>query len=837
MPLISVIVPVFGDADSLEKCLRSIRQSTFPDFELLVGDDCSADAAGIARVSGQYGATLIRLDSNQGPGAARNAAASRSSGDILVFIDADVTVRPTTLEQIADRFGAESQLDSLIGSYDFCPANRGTVAAFRNLLHAQVHHRSSTHATTFWTGCGAMRRERFMALCGFDESRRMLEDVELGMRLRDAGGTLALDPHLEVTHHKEWTLWSMVRCDALDRAVPWTRLILEHGLPHDLNFRWQDQASTFVCALLPALIFISFRFGSLWWAFSSVALLAIVALQWTLFRFLARARGAGFALVSLPLYVVHSLSAAAGLVIGLWKWETSRDRRFSLAVSVLALLIFLGVQFAGGAHAAEFDAYPDEASHFMTGLMLRDFWVQWPLAHPISWAEQYYLHYPKVAFGHWPPLFHGIEGAWWLFLPPCRSSALLLIGLFGLIAAVAFYRQARELVHPLVALSAACLLIASPVFQLSISLVMADILTLVFGMLMIGSLASFCRRGEIRAFYAATGWCIACAAVKGTAICLIPALLLAPVLSGHSRVFRERAFWAPVALVLTAVLAWAWWFNPSLASVASWAGLDFDSAWPIADLQRLAGTGAVVVAAAGFLVAFRNRQPLAMTSASVVISAVLTSYFIRAMNEPRHWIIILPALLLLCLACLRWAWTLRPSLHAGAAILPAALVLALFPWQRYHQQAAGYRQIASSIPYPARVLISGSQGWLEGSWIVLGSLREPRPSSVFVRATKLISSSTWMGDHFRMRVNRPDAVEALLDRFGIEAVVLDEHLGGGVAPDYALLRETVSTRPEWKRTASQNGLAVYRRTAKLARATDPIQIDLGSNLGRVITEK
>ena len=38
-----------------------------------------------------------------------------------------------------------------------------------------------------------------------------------------------------MTHHKKWTLVSMVRTDLLARAIPWAKLVREHGLPSDLN--------------------------------------------------------------------------------------------------------------------------------------------------------------------------------------------------------------------------------------------------------------------------------------------------------------------------------------------------------------------------------------------------------------------------------------------------------------------------------------------------------------------------------------------------------------------------------------------------------------------------
>ena len=242
---LSVIVPAFGSA-GLDVCLASIRASGYSDYELLIADDGSPRPGIIDHVAGAYGARVIRLEVNSGPAAARNAAARSASGELLVFFDSDVTLHGDTLRRIADRFRTDPELDALMGSYDFEPAQGGLVAAFRNLLHAWVHHRSAGDASTFWGACGAVRRERFLHLGGFDERYRRpsVEDVEFGMRLHRAGGRLILDPAIQVKHHKARGIGSMLFTDAMLRAIPWTHLLVKYGMPRGLNFRRADRAST-----------------------------------------------------------------------------------------------------------------------------------------------------------------------------------------------------------------------------------------------------------------------------------------------------------------------------------------------------------------------------------------------------------------------------------------------------------------------------------------------------------------------------------------------------------------------------------------------------------------
>jgi hypothetical protein len=70
----------------------------------------------------------------------------------------------------------------------------------------------------------------FLAIGGFDTvrfPRPQIEDIELGYRLRDAGGRIVLDPTVQGTHLKQWTFWRMLRTDVIDRGIPWMRLLLE----------------------------------------------------------------------------------------------------------------------------------------------------------------------------------------------------------------------------------------------------------------------------------------------------------------------------------------------------------------------------------------------------------------------------------------------------------------------------------------------------------------------------------------------------------------------------------------------------------------------------------
>jgi cellulose synthase/poly-beta-1,6-N-acetylglucosamine synthase-like glycosyltransferase len=243
---------------------------------------------------------------------------SASSGEIIVFIDCDVAVHPETLGHIEQQFIVNPDVSGLFGSYDDRPTETGLISGYRNLLHHHVHQLSQREASTFWAGCGAIRREVFEEANGFDETYRwasIIEDIELGLRLCEAGHQLRLCPEIQATHRKRWSFLQMIHTDVFRRAIPWTRLILSQGsLPNDLNLRTENRVSAIAAwTLLLLLVFGTANRPLLAAAMVPVALL--LACNWPLYRLFRRRRGFLFSLGAIGLHWLHYLYTSASFVI------------------------------------------------------------------------------------------------------------------------------------------------------------------------------------------------------------------------------------------------------------------------------------------------------------------------------------------------------------------------------------------------------------------------------------------------------------------------------------------------------------------------------------------
>ena len=314
-PVLSIIVPVYNGGSQLERCLDALLASDFRDYEIVVVDDASTDES--AKAARTRGIKVVQLDTRLGPAGARNRGAVRARARIILFVDADVVVRRDTLAHVAAFFRKYTHVAAVFGSYDDAPAAQNFVSQYKNLQHHFVHQQSSDEAATFWAGCGAVRSPAFEAVGGFDEkrySKPSIEDIELGHRLRSQGFRIILDRELQVKHLKRWTFFSLLRTDILNRALPWSKLILEEdAMIDDLNLRMSNRVSAALAWLAFALLVLSY-FSIAFFAAALAALLVIFLLNLPFYRFLKGQRGRWFALRSfgmLALYYFYSAGVFA----------------------------------------------------------------------------------------------------------------------------------------------------------------------------------------------------------------------------------------------------------------------------------------------------------------------------------------------------------------------------------------------------------------------------------------------------------------------------------------------------------------------------------------------
>ena len=288
-----MVVPATDAPPDLERCASALAAAYHGPDEVVVVDG----------------------PSGLGPAGARNAGTDRASGDLLVFVDADVLVHPDAFTRIRKVFADAPELAAVFGAYDDSPAAPGRVSAFRNLLHHHVHHRGAGPAETFWTGLGAVRRDALLAVGGFDELRfphPSVEDIDLGDRLVQRGYRILLEPAIQGTHLKRWTLRSMVGTDFARRGVPWVALqVANRRVSSTLNLGWRHRASAL--AWLTTLVAAASRRP----AAAAGALGTVIVLNRRFYSLLGRRLGPVDAVIGIALHGLHHLVGVVAVPVGI----------------------------------------------------------------------------------------------------------------------------------------------------------------------------------------------------------------------------------------------------------------------------------------------------------------------------------------------------------------------------------------------------------------------------------------------------------------------------------------------------------------------------------------
>jgi hypothetical protein len=198
------------------------------------------------------------------------------------------------------------------------------MSQYRNLIHHHVHHSNAGYVETFWAGAGAIRRDVFAEAGMYDEwhyGRPQIEDIELGGRIRRLGRRILLDPSIQVTHLKRWTLRGVIRTDLRDRGIPWARLLMHRGAmmsTGSLNLRSTEKLNTLLVWAAAFLLVAAPFVGSLWPVWLALGSLAVVILlNMPLWAFFARVRGPMFALLVMPAHLMYYLLNGISFGVGL----------------------------------------------------------------------------------------------------------------------------------------------------------------------------------------------------------------------------------------------------------------------------------------------------------------------------------------------------------------------------------------------------------------------------------------------------------------------------------------------------------------------------------------
>ncbi|MFZ0705365.1 MAG: glycosyltransferase family 39 protein [Candidatus Korobacteraceae bacterium] len=534
-----------------------------------------------------------------------------------------------------------------------------------------------------------------------------------------------------------------------------------------------------------------------------------------------------------------------------------------IAVCIFFWILAAALQWSAGVFGVEFGGHPDEAAHYVTGVMLRDYVAGGHFTSPRTFVEQYYSHYPKIGLFVWPPLFHGIEAIWDLVFNPSKPSALLLEALLTALLATSIYWVIRRQYPAIVAFAGGAVFVLLPLVRISTQTVMADglVALLIFWatIAMIRYLETERTRDAIW-FGVFAGLAMA-TKPNGLALVLLPPIAI--LITRRFYLLKRPALYYAAAIALVLGLPWeVLSYKLMSSSLDASVGVT-----PLRRLQPVLFYGRILVTQFGwallpfciigiaiFLVTLRRRERVDLTLSGAL--ALLLSVWIFhsgvSILESRYMLSAMPAMMLFTVAGGDWVVrripTPRASLATRSAILGAILVVLVVaqpltvPRKPYWglDKAAQYLVANKDYPGAGFLIVADASG--EGAFVSEVVMRDDRPDHFVLRSTKVLISTTWFGANYQTLYPTPDALRNYLDHAPISAVVLDTGSHGSNAGEKALYQlqqsvaQALASDPNWRPAdgfpqgrADAYGIQIYTRIGP--QPAGDVQLNLRYTLG------
>jgi glycosyltransferase involved in cell wall biosynthesis len=319
-PLLSIIIPVYNAAGTLNDCYNSIKESGYINYEIIMVDDASTDNS--LNLTEDFDCKIIKLEKNRGANFARNTGAESAKGEILVFMDSDVMLRENTLQNIV-RSMKNKKVGSVVGIYAWEYRNENFISQYKNLWIRYSYLKSSPQIDWVFGAISAIRKELFFEIGGFNYNliaRDGNDDIELGKRFAEMGCYIFLNTKVEVFHLKKFTLVSLLK-NEFYRSLGFASLAVSFGeTGSSLSKGFVNVYPAFIVGtlyswllLLHPLIYLLIPF-SVWISLAAILLFVIINIKFL--NFFEQARGFFAMLVVIPVLFIDELTCLIGSIFG-----------------------------------------------------------------------------------------------------------------------------------------------------------------------------------------------------------------------------------------------------------------------------------------------------------------------------------------------------------------------------------------------------------------------------------------------------------------------------------------------------------------------------------------
>jgi len=495
----------------------------------------------------------------------------------------------------------------------------------------------------------------------------------------------------------------------------------------------------------------------------------------------------------------------------------------SLGVALGFLLFCLFIQNSVGARDAAFLAYPDEPSHFVGSVMVRDYLASGLSTNPYSFAQSYYSRYPFFAVGYWPPMFYIWTGFWFLVFGVGKFQALFMSA--GAAAGIAWllFTLVRKRAGFVAGCCAGLLFLSLTEVQYWTSAVMVDLMVGFFAFAAAVRLLSYLNRPTY-ANAILCALCCGCATLtkySGAYACILP--LAACILLGRFSLLRQPSFLVLHAVIIAMVAPWVLW-----TSKLSEVGLPQEQRGTIVsrvgpflrESLRLFPPALAIVVVIG-LVALLLMPKVWRQDMVVIVLLYAGSVGLLIVSPvvgPERRYLLVASASLLVLSFAGWAAAIKRfgGLRAGtwaipalAAILTVSIVPAQLRGRPRLPENLIRRAVKTIVENPAwvgkRILVAPD---LEGPVIAEFAIQDRhRPGYTLLRPGKLFADRDWMGGHYQSHFQSSEEMVAYLHQNPVDLIVWHRQTQEPLLAHQRYMEEMLAARDSsWHRVATFNSV-------------------------------
>ncbi|MES2452649.1 MAG: glycosyltransferase family 39 protein [Pseudomonadota bacterium] len=471
-------------------------------------------------------------------------------------------------------------------------------------------------------------------------------------------------------------------------------------------------------------------------------------------------------------------------------------RTFALGL-LLGLAALALAAMTGGLSRSFLD--PDESAHYVNTLFIAD-WLRAGLPAPMTFARDFYAHFPKLSIGHWPPGWYALLAPSFAIMRPSPFGAAMMSAFIaGLPAALTGWGLFRS-GAPRLAIAAAFVVLLLPLTVESARYFLLDQpVALIVGAAAIAWLAAAERPSWWR--YALFGaFAVFATLVKGngTLVVLIPAIEIG--LSRRWRLLADRRLWTVGAITFFLILPWylisfrisAGGFNYQPGFAYAWASLVTNCT----AVRDNIGWVGLLLASLGAVHEWRDPHsgPVVRIALATILATLVFQAGVPVALADRYILPLLPWCVLLAALGVRTLWNVHDlgRLAAAACVAVAFIVPVATLMHATVKPDLGAPAVAQAmVNRPGVWLVDGRAGG-EGAVIAAAAYADGGRRRIWVaRASQWLSTSDFMGRGYALTVRSPSGASAILDRLGVSGVVLVGERSKLAYPHSVVLQEAL----------------------------------------------